>query len=212
MSEAIERDGWDLFEVEEEINDDFLLETAENYGVPFADSNNRLIQILKVKEKGSGIKNSFSFKFGFGTLQFHTDTAFFDLPSRFFLITSVFTSNSCTNIIDFNQILKKINEEELNLLKRAIFLMKIPEKQTFVKLFFNEKGKTGVRFDPNIMSPYNSSAKIALEIVNSKIATLEPIKIDWNSKKILIIDNWRCLHSRDNVEDKNRTLKRIYIK
>lgn len=209
MTEQLLKNGWEVIEGES-TDDNYLLEISKKYGVPFPDSNGNLIQILKAKERGTGIKNSFSFNYGYSSLPFHTDTAFIEFPSKYFLLTSIFPSETCTNIIDFKQIIESLEKTEISILKSAIFLTKTPEKQSFSNLFFNQD--KGLRFDPNIMFPYNSYAKKALKLIESKILEIEPIKIKWNKKNILIIDNWRCLHSRDNVNEINRTLKRIYIK
>lgn len=209
MTEKIAKYGWEVFDVES-IDDFSLLEISKRYGTSFPDSNGNLIQTLKAKEKGTGIRNSFSYNFGFSSIPFHTDAAFNELPARYILFTSILPSETTTNIIDLKFLSESLNDDELTILKKAIFLIKTPQEQKFSNLFFNNYN--GLRFDPNIMFPYNSYAKKSLEIIDSQINNLEPVRINWNKKSILIIDNWRCLHSRGKIEDKNRTLKRIYIK
>lgn len=211
MTEAILNKGWELIKGQS-IDNINLLKTANRYGIVFPDSNQNLIQELNPKNKKNGIKNSFSYNFGLSDFPYHTDTAFDNTPAKYFLLASVFKSRTTTNIIDFDSIIRNLNEREFKTLKNSIFLLNTPQEKKFTNLIFIKNKKTGIRYDPNIMLPYNSDSKDAVVILNEHITKTKPIEIIWNQEQILIVDNWRCIHSRSNVVDDKRTLKRIYIK
>lgn len=209
--EQIVNDGWTLFTSEKK-DDKKLLEIASKYGLPFSDSNGKLVQTLESKPEKSGIRKSFSYNYGLSNFPYHTDTSFNDIPARYFLLSSVFKSNTTTNIVDFYSIFKRLKDEEIKIMENAIFLLKTPQEAKFTKMLFKQNNLLGIRFDPNIMTPYNLNAKESVIILERYLKEIKPIEIDWTKQNILLVDNWRCLHSRSKVIDKKRTLKRIYIK
>ncbi|WP_397299203.1 TauD/TfdA family dioxygenase [Nonlabens ulvanivorans] len=211
MTNAILNNGWEIIQGQS-IENENLIKIAKTYGVPFPDSNQQLIQKLNSKNKKTGIKNSFSYNYGLSAFPYHTDTAFDNTPANYFLLTSLYNSKTTTNIIDSHSIINNLNNEEIKILKKSIFLLSTPQEKKFTNLIFVKNKKTGIRFDPNIMTPYNSYSKDALAILNEQITKTKTIEIKWNKEQILIVDNWRCIHSRSNVIDEKRTLKRIYIK
>lgn len=198
--------------ITEKKNNEELLKMASKYGTPYPDSNGYLIQKLESKSKDKSLKKSLSFNFGLGKFPYHTDTAFTDLPARYLLLTSVLNSKTPTNILDFYKIINNLSQTEIKIIENSIFALKTPQESRFVKMIFKFKGTLGVRFDPNIMTPYNKNAKNAIEIIENHISKLKPYEIDWTNNNVIIIDNWRCLHSRSKVIDDKRILKRIYIK
>lgn len=176
------------------------------------DNNGNSIQRLLPKLKSEGIKGSFSYNFGHSPFPYHTDTAFWPLPTRYVLMTSENESICHTYLFDMNQIFNNLSNQDLLILKKSVFILNINSIQKFSNLIIQENGFTGIRFDPNIMFPFNSYAKKSVEIIERSLKNYKSIEIKWNGKNILILDNWRLLHSRGNSsKDRERILKRIYI-
>ncbi len=211
MEKELINKGWTILQ-NQQLDDEGLLKIASKFGTPFPDSNNFLVQELKAKNKHTGIIESFSYNYGLDAFPYHTDTAFIEIPARYLLLTSLFESKTTTNLIDLKDCFDKLSSDELKIFEKSIFLLSTPIEKKFTSLMFNHDGLIGIRYDPNIMTPYNSSSKIAIEILNAMIKKSESNKINWNQNQILILDNWRCVHSRSRVEDKVRILKRIYIR
>lgn len=206
----LDTNGWTIFDGKN--TDDEILIFSRVFGTIIPDDNGNAIQHLKPKQANSGIKNSFSFNFGYSAFPFHTDTAYWPSPSRYILLSSEKKSNCNTFLFDFNKILEKLSSQDLLTFKRSVFLQNIYSMNKLCSLIINDNGQFGIRFDPNIMSPYNKSAKISCEIIKKALNEYTPIQIEWTGKNILIVDNWRFLHSRgDSTNEPDRILKRIYL-
>ncbi len=202
--------GWCV--INAKLNDSELINFSEKFGRIIPDNNGKIIQYLKPKPNQNGIRDSFSYNFGYLSFPFHTDTSFWSIPARYIIMTSENQSNCTTNLFDFNQILQGCTYNELLDLKKSVFVQKTFSEQKFTNLIFQENEILGIRFDPNIMFPYNEYSKKTLDLINSSIQKLKTFQIEWTGNNIVIIDNWRFLHSRgDSTKDKNRILKRIYL-
>lgn len=202
--------GWTLFT--HDTKDDALIFLANKIGSIYPDNNGNIVQYLKPKDKGQGIKSSFSFNHGFGEFPYHTDTAFWEIPARLILMTSEMKSECDTILIDIKRLLDNLTSDQLTIFYNSVFTLKTPNEIKFVSVLLREKGNSIFRYDPNIMTPFNHSAKITSEIINSFIIKTEPITIKWTGENVAVLDNWRFLHKRSSCKNElNRTLKRIYI-
>lgn len=205
---SLSENGWIEYNVSFK-NDEELLKIASSVGSIQPDLNGILINKIQPKEKGNGTIDSFSFKYGLSSFPYHTDTAYLDRPMGYILFYNETLSKTATNLIFIKNWLKNLSKEELTILKRSIFLLKTPHFQKFTHIISGTNND--LRYDPNVMLPYNSYSKIAAQIISDFIRKENPIKIEWSCHKILIVNNRQILHSRDEVVDNNRILKRIYI-
>ena len=72
-------------------------------------------------------------------------------------------------------------------------------------------GFTGYRFDYNIYKPMNREANVLFDVMKKELKK-EHDRVIWTGNNVLIIDNWKFIHSREDAsQDKGRSLKRIYI-
>ncbi len=63
------------------------------------------------------------------------------------------------------------------------------------------------------MFPATADGHEAKSILEHRIATSCPTRIDWTQEKILILDNWKILHGREIAEgDEDRVLLRVLVK
>ena len=200
--------GWTEFNTIAK-SDSELIDIASSIGIVSKDLNGIIINKIKPKKEGEGMKDSLSFKFGLSSFPYHTDTAYLDKPVDYILFYNETLNKTCTNLISMDVFWEQLSNEELKIFEKSIFLLKTPHFQKFVHLISGiEKN---IRFDPNIMFPYNSYSKIAQTKINEYLKNQKPISIDWNQHKILILDNRKILHNRAKVQESNRILKRIYI-
>jgi alpha-ketoglutarate-dependent taurine dioxygenase len=193
-------------------NDEALLSLANQFGRIIPDDNHNNIQHLKPKENGKGLKNSFSFNHGLSEFPYHTDTAFWAKPARLILMASETSSNCETSLIDTKELINSLTADQLNIFYNSVFILKTPNEIKFVSVLQNHNGATILRYDPNIMEPFNNSAKICHETINTFIQKADPKTINWSGTNVVVLDNWRFLHKRNECKNEpQRILKRIYI-
>lgn len=193
-------------------SDESLMLLANQVGRILPDDNGNKIQYLTPKMTGQWIKNSFSYNYGLNKFPYHTDTAFWEKPTKFILMTSKKKSSCETLLIDTKALFDSLQIKELNLFYNSVFTLKTPHETKFVSILQRENWNNILRFDPNIMTPFNLSAKAAVEIINAFIKEAKLITIKWTGENILLVDNWRFLHARSACRhEPERILKRIYI-
>jgi len=203
--------GW--VEFESVNNDESLINISRELGNVINHPNGQLIDYLKPKSKAEAKENTFSYNFGHQQFPLHTDTAFWNLPTRYVLMSCEGTSETATLFVTYDEICKILTESELVDLKKSIFLIKTANKNFYASLINTYENNTFLRFDRNCMKPINKSANITLNILDEKLSELNVNKVLWDKSKIFIFDNWRILHGRESLKnDEIRTLKRIYIK
>lgn len=194
-------------------NDEYLIDISKKIGEVINHPNGKLIDYLTPKVKTEAKKNTFSYNFEHQKFPLHTDTAFWNLPARFVLMSCEDISETATTFVTYNEICKILTESELIEMKKAIFTIKTNSKSFYTSLINTYESNVFLRFDKNCMKPANKSARNIVSIIDEKLNDISINKVLWDKPKIFIFDNWRILHGRESVKnDKTRTLKRIYIK
>ncbi|WP_171324268.1 TauD/TfdA family dioxygenase [Vibrio tubiashii] len=125
----------------------------------------------------------------------HTDFAYQTLPPKYIVLHCINNDNSNrpTYLLDSDS----IPVEAKNKLSKVLWKINHPEKNGTMKIFkkFPSINQTIVRYDPTCMTPYFRKDKWAINLLENVFSTYAE-KIIWDKAKILILDNWRCLHSR----------------
>jgi hypothetical protein len=209
--EQLNKIGWTEFH---SINkDEELIKIAKSLGEILIHPNGKKIDYLKPKTKSIAIKNTFSYNFGLGEFPFHTDTAFWEQPAKYVLLSNGTLSKTATTIITYDQLLKLLTPLEISELKKSIFLVKTPSRNFYTSIINGSFNREYIRYDNNCMKPINKSAILSIGIIQEKLNKISPKKISWDNSKVLLLDNWRTFHGREFLkEDEIRILKRIYIK
>lgn len=209
IKQKLNKDGWVLFNNPNQ--DEILLEIASKIGNIMLHPNKKRIDYLTPKDKSKAIKNTFSHKYGFERFPFHTDTAFWNTPCRYVLMSSENISSTETLVLTLEE-LNNLSTEEINVLEKSIFVVNTNLSSFYCTIINRINGISFIRFDTNTMKPMNSSAKKAILIFEDIINKSKIHKIKWDNHKILLLNNWKVLHSRSSVNyDEKRILKRIYI-
>lgn len=203
--------GW--IELDYITNDETLFELSKSIGQILKHPNGNAIDYLKPKFKKDAVKNTFSYNFEYENFPFHTDTAFWNIPARYVLLSCEGSSKTATTFVTYREIYKTLTHKEFDEMKKSIFLVKTANKNFYSSFINTYENKILIRLDTNCMKPMNNSAKRALELINKKLNNSQINKIEWNKPKVFIFDNWRILHGRESINlGESRILKRIYIK
>lgn len=96
-----------------------LLAVASKYGKIIPDNNGNIVQKVRAKQSGTGIRESFSYCFGLGKFPWHTDTAFWNIPARYIILSSQMSSMCPTNCVKFDKLFD--DKEYLNFYLYVLF-------------------------------------------------------------------------------------------
>lgn len=170
-----------------------------------------ILKRLKPLNKKEAHPNSLSSIHGLNRFPFHTDGAHKLIPPRFLGFRYVGTSNNPepTLLIDFKS--KQLTSAEKYFLNNRIW--KINDG---FKIFYSpikNQQRDFIRLDYGCMELVDKREGDQ-EIMSGIINKFEVIEVSWIKNKIMIVDNWRMMHSRPRINPKNkqnRILERINI-
>jgi len=155
-------------------------------------------------------KKTLSTTYGYNEFPFHTDGAHFLIPPRWVILesTNTIAYKTATVLVDTFEFSNFVPYD--NVLNHAIYLVS-NGNYSFLTTIINKvlNGKPIFRWNPLLMKLVSKGLTFDLKNVNHT-----PVRIEWHPKQILIVDNWRMLHSREAVIDEeklNRELKRYNL-
>ena len=208
LKDKLQREGFVVFDYDKSQIELSVL--ASLFGNVVPGDKGDIIQTLKAQDKGNGSYGSFSYKVGFDSFPWHTDTAYWEEPVRYLILTSDKPSPCATTVRTFASI-ENVIEDFAYLVDRAVFMLDIPGKRRFLSPLLRKGAVKGYRLDFHIYRPMNEEAKRLSTAVKDELSK-EFDKVVWTGNNVAVIDNWRVIHSRENsYNDKNRVLKRLYI-
>ncbi len=171
----------------------------------------KALKTLKPLNKNEAHPNSLSSIHGLNRFPFHTDGAHKLIPPRFLAFRYVGTTKipEPTLLIDFNS--KLLSSAENYFINNRIWKINNGFK-IFYRSIRNHKFNF-IRLDYGCMKLVDKR-KEDEEIMTNIISKFKVIEIHWKRNKIMIVDNWRMMHSRPTINPKNkqsRILERINI-
>jgi hypothetical protein len=204
--------GWAL--VKDTGSPNALLELAHSLGQPIAPDKRRIVQQLLARESREAPINTYTGMYGLGAFPFHTDMANWTIPPRYVLLRH-YRGNLLppTFLLDSRILLSDVNQEALS---RGIWLARALSRSFVVNIISQKQGKVIFRWDGAFLRPITREAKGAhcemLELIREK-AQQHLTPIYYESSSILIIDNWRILHSRPALQpdETDRVLERVLV-
>jgi alpha-ketoglutarate-dependent taurine dioxygenase len=200
--------GW--IEIDNISSDIDLVNISKEIGKIIPQQNGELIYKLTPSNGKSSVKGTFSNRYGFNSFPLHTDTAFWTVPVRYILLSSLYRSDCNTVLTSASSILNLLELKDRENAQRAIFKIKTTQSQFYSSLIFNERNDTGIKYDSACMFPANNFAKSFVQKLSESRIPVNEIK--WKGNNAIIIDNWKMLHGRGAaLIDEKRELKRIYI-
>ncbi|MCF5711432.1 hypothetical protein I9H06_24025 [Pseudomonas tremae] len=206
---ALRVDGF--VEVEGIESKEHLIEIAKSIGKCLPNPDGSLISTVRANNGVCARPGTFSHAYGLSPFPMHTDTAYCSLPVRYLVLGMLKPSEASTRYINIKHIIESGSANLLKLARESIYLVETFEQAKYTSAVFSSGGVTGVRYDPNIMTPANKPArKFDLELADA-IRGAGFNEVYWPGNKAVILDNWECLHGRSKVAESNREILRIYL-
>lgn len=198
-------------EIEGLESEEHLVELAKGIGKCLPNPDGSLISKVRANNGDCARQGTFSHAYGLSSFPMHTDTAYNSLPIRYLVLGMLKPSAATTMHINIKHLMGAGPANLLRLARESVYLIETFEQAKYASVMFSSNGVTGVRYDPNIMTPANRSAKkFELELAEA-IKGTEPKEVCWHGNKAVILDNWECLHGRSQVLENNREILRVYV-
>ena len=206
--ESLCRNGFVVFDIDKSHTE--LPVLASMFGRVLPGDNGDIVQTLKAQERGNGSYGSFTYIVGYDSFPWHTDTAYWEIPTRYLMLTSDKSSPCATTIRTFDSLEKHIPDFTY-LMERAVYLLDIAGKRKYLSPLMNKGANIGYRLDLHIYKPMNEEAQLLSSLVQDEL-NKKCDRVLWTGENVAVIDNWHVIHSRESAhQDKSRILKRLYI-
>lgn len=153
---------------------------------------------------------SLSARYGLGALPFHTELSHRTRPCRYLLLGCIAPGSpaAATMLLDWKTL--GFSVEELDLLEGTPMLVRSGRRSFYSTIL--APGGAFLRYDPGCLEPVDQRGRMALALIEDRIAGASPQAHHWRQGDILVIDNWRVLHGRSPSDrGSGRRLARILI-
>lgn len=195
--------------------DDECIQAISKIGQIHTVNNSRIKQILVPLENEESTPNTYSGNYGLNSFPMHTDLAHWKEPPRYFALRCIDGSKTVfTNMIDSKYLLSGIDKTEL---RRILVQPRRPiegKRPLLSLLDVNKDGVEMFRWDPLFIEPATAESKAKFKnILNLIEESLKKSILLENPGDTLIVDNWRMLHGRSSVSEKDikRKIERVYM-
>jgi hypothetical protein len=165
--------------------------------------------VLRNFEPTVARNNTLSSRYGRDAFPIHTDFAARAEPPRFILLFAGRPREAATTLYNTEEVVSYFG---LKYLLSANFLVKSGTKNFYAPFLINRNGHWAFRFNGDTMKPLNENARNICEFVlDQKWKNFT--RVDWQVQKVVLIDNWRIMHSREAISktDEGAVLRRIAI-
>lgn len=148
--------------------------------------------------------NSLSAQFGRGLLPLHTDNVTDSIPPRYLLLAAPPTRTTKTLVADP----LRCPQLRLSDARQALFQLRAPGLIASVRFLSETRSKRYIRFNQQVMVPKNTAAHAVCSALKEMLNWADVV--DWEDTRLLIIDNHRVVHGRDNVNFGEESYVRRY--
>lgn len=200
--------------IELEGNESSFLEFAYQLGTPIKSRvNGSLIDELVPKDQEEAHKNSLSKIYGTGSFPYHTDGAYFQIPPKYVVLRfkNGIDKPTPTRVFDTRNFRNKDRDFMMN----DVWSVK-GRSNSFYSTILSKTvidGEEIFRIDPGCMSPIDKSINSMVYMEEFTIGS-SFIDIQWKPNKIVILNNWKMVHSRPVIqiqECNNRVIQRLMV-
>lgn len=158
------------------------------------------MSLLKAKTTDEAKPNTLSSRYGMEQFPLHSDFVLDNQPPQFLFFSAPRPRAFGTTILDSRTLPQEMRSQ-------AIFLVNQPHHRRYVRFEVSTNGNPLVRYNAAFFRPANEAAKALVSMLNTRESTQV---IDWNEFSMVIIDNWRLLHGRqDNSKLQPGSIRRI---
>lgn len=191
ISELVEK-GWVYFETDWSVNR--IINHLQNESNSLFDYK----QTILTPNKESEARVSLSKLFGNSRYPFHTDGVQHKIPPKYLVLKYIGSYKSRTRTILTDGY--KLAEQHNLMFYHSIFYIRGNWHREFTPLVNRRISKDAsiLRYNPVIMDSLIPRKKVELERL---IGFSDKVFIEWIAYSVLIVDNWRMLHSREELKD-----------
>ena len=186
-----------------------LVDIAHSLGrvVP-ARAGGPLVDGLRPTPSDRASPRSLSAIYGTGAFPFHIDTAHWGVPCRYILLCNERSTDAVpTVLLPWESC---FTSEDLSLLTLSVFLVRNGRHSFYASAY--SPTRRLLRYDPGCMSPASRDAQAASRLIGERTESAQAVAHQWTRGSVLIIDNWRVLHSRPDASNASaRHLRRVLV-
>jgi L-asparagine oxygenase len=173
-----------------------------------------IIQNLELLEASVARPLSLSAQHGLGAFPYHTDCAHHRIPPRYCAMRLSECDGACRPTL-LKDVLPCITSAEWDILSHECWIAS-PGRSRFIATIGNKAAHARyLRFDEGCMRPALPKSSKSQLVLRNIIEAIKPVEINWHKDYILVLDNWRVMHSRPasmpDVQEGRRVLKRILL-
>lgn len=186
---------------------------AKELGEPLVPLNGALVQQLT--PKAASTPNTYSGIFGLGRFPFHTDLAHWPVPPRYLLLRCVVGhADVPTMLLDGRAVAEGVGSEAM---ARALVRPRRPQCGKVRLLRLRQQSDEGdiIRWDEVYLKPASPVAQDVSERIQAHLEASPPTPVAMVADgDVLVLDNWRILHSRPAISEdrRDRRLERVYLR
>jgi alpha-ketoglutarate-dependent taurine dioxygenase len=190
---------------------------ASVLGAPEQVEGLRLVHELLPTSMDVTTPNTYSGNFGLGAFPLHTDLAHWARPPRYLMLRfSRGDANTQTQIVDGSLVIETLGS---SVLARCLARPRRPMKGALQLLPIwqasFEPNQEFIRWDSIYLKPANEFALAVFRRVDECLSCIQPVaKVLLNKGDTLLLDNWRVLHGRSQVQnlESPRKIHRLYLR
>lgn len=153
---------------------------------------------LEIKAEEAARSLTLSKKYGAGRFPFHSDFAFRAIPPRHIVLCNLsdrtFKRRTLVCVLD------ELSDSLRSQIEKCSWNLMTTKGLCVVDGRFRFAGRDGTRWDCDFLQPANHHANEAVSIADNEMLR-HSSAFDWQPHSALIIDNWRCTHSREQSPD-----------
>jgi L-asparagine oxygenase len=156
--------------------------------------------------------NTLSSRYGLGPFPFHTDTAFWQIPTRYLVLFCSNPGSGSRPTLLIDPLCWVLSSDEERMLGTSVW--RTTRRPSFLcSLVARRRGNFLLRFDRDCMLAATAQAEQSGRLLEEKIQQSNIIRIDWSVGDLLIFDNHRFLHARGSAlrADGDRVLTRALV-
>ena len=187
-----------------------VLEVARSLGIPVPSRFGRgLVDVLVPVSQERAHPRSLSGIYGLGALPFHIDTAHWAVPCRYVLLSLAEAADTSTGTMLLNWS-GLFTQAEQRRLAAAVLLVRNGHRSFYAPILDTQRGL--LRCDPGCTVPASRDAQEVMTMVAERSGAGAASVHMWSKEDLLIVDNWRTLHSRPPTPNSSqRRLRRVLV-
>lgn len=187
-----------------------LCKLGDRLGTRVAGRVGSLEEVIRPRDAEDAHPRSLSARYGLDALPFHAELSHRTRPCRYLLLGCIDPGSPASATMLLNWQTLGFSPDELDLLEGTPVLVRSGRRSFYSTIL--APGAAFLRYDPGCLEPVDHRSRMALALIDDRIANASFEAHHWRKGDILIIDNWRVLHGRSPSErGSGRRLVRILI-